>query len=50
VVYKSSPQDEEGLPAEELRQLIQKGVLENNREALEEASKYHFYTADRFVT
>ena len=50
VVYKETPQSSEGLPAEELRQLIQQGVLEGNKEALEEASKYHYYTADKFIS
>ena len=50
VVYKETPESSEGLPAEELRQLIQQGVLAGDKKALEEASKYHYYSADRFVT
>ena len=50
VIYKETPESTEGLPAEELRELIQKGIMEQDKKALEEASKYHYYTADRFVT
>lgn len=50
VVYKESPQAQEGLPAQELRQLINRGIRENDREALQQASKYQFYSADRFIT
>ena len=50
VVYKESPNAEEGLPAEELRQLINRGIRENDRKALQQASKYQFYSADKFVT
>lgn len=50
VVYKQSPYDQEGLPAQELRQLINKAVRENDKNALQQASKYQFFSADRFIS
>ena len=50
VVYKESPQDQEGLPAQQLRQLINRGVRQQDRKALQQASKYQFYSADKFIT
>ena len=50
VVYKQSPDSQQGLPAQELRMLIQQGVMQGDKKALEQASKYHYYTADKFIT
>ena len=50
VVYKETPQASQGLPAQELRELIQRGIMENDKKALQEASKYHYYSADKFIT
>lgn len=50
VVYKESPEDQEGLPAQQLRELINRGIRENDKKALQHASKYQFYSADRFIT
>lgn len=49
VVYKQNP-DDQGLPAEELRELIQWGIMHGDKKALQEAAKYHYYQADKFIT
>ena len=49
VVYKQHP-DDQGLPSQELRELIQWGIMQKDKKALQEASKYHYYTADKFIT
>lgn len=50
VVYKESPQTPQGLPAQQLRELISRGVRQQDRKALQQASKYQFYSADKFIT
>lgn len=49
VVYKQHP-DDQGLPSQELRELIQWGIMQKDKKALQEASKYHYYEADKFIT
>lgn len=50
VIYKESPKAKKGIPAQKLRILINKGIRQNDRKALQRAARYQFFSADRFLT
>lgn len=50
VIYRQTPGGPQGLSSQELRKKIQQALLTKDKQELEQASKYHYFTANKFQT
>ena len=50
VIYRQRPGEKNGIPSQQLRALIYKALAKKDKAGLQRASKYHYFTANKFLT